>query len=923
MTFLLLLLALETQADPADLIQKLGSPRGEERDEAHRKLKALGKAALPRLREAARSGDSEISTRAKRLIRILEVKDSLPPALLTFSAGIDEKLASDPHEWTTLFLAAAAELQKKEFRTAPCPISVADLESIATEALVRARPEEMSRVSEVVSDLRLRSLIPAVKEMLASPAAELRVTACGLLARFEVFDAAPAMIPLLREARTSQAAGEALVALRNGSTYPSIVGLLSEKDSELRKRVTGVAAALGLRDAVPAIRDMLRDPDATVRHQALDALDTLKDRGALGRILELTQDPDGSVRHTAAFVARHGEEPEVDLAVVEWLRRGDPEVLSQAIPAAAERRVRAAVPLLLKIVRSGDGSIAQQAASALGSIADPDSLPAIKDLVRDKSAEVRAHGLTALSRMRMKEAIPEIELLLADPDARVRSLAVEGLTGVAGKSAAPKIAQKLKDSEEVVRREAITALRKLEAREQGPMILPLLKDPGVAHAALGAIEAFQPEGTLDALLGVLGEDGMWVNHSLLLSLGLKERKSQVRALLKDRRPRARSSAIYLLAELKDTNSIPDFTSMLDQDRDPQVRCAAARALATFKIEAGVAALVKMLDHSETQSNAAWALAGIRGPIAAEALGKGIKDPDTIFRGMLLTRALVECGRDGLPYLLRMLEDPDENVRRDVKQAVLRVDIRGSYPEVIRAMERTGDEGWCWVMVDLAEAGILDPLPLLLRKSTESRSFYRARSLEIAGRSGMRDCIPELRAALKADPPAVLAAAAEALAWMADEESIPAIRKLLDHPDDLARRGAARALCIAGERQGVPLLLGENGFVLNRLRNPDVWKKLGAAPLEGPGNHNPKARLEEFARVAKMAIVFEVDSTDSHDPLQNSSSWRYRRDKRSVLDGLGECESYLEVVLESDRIRILTPAAGRKFWREWWAMETVK
>jgi len=54
------------------LIEKLRSDRVEERDEASRELHAAGEKAVPLLREAARSGDSEVRARARAVLDRLE-----------------------------------------------------------------------------------------------------------------------------------------------------------------------------------------------------------------------------------------------------------------------------------------------------------------------------------------------------------------------------------------------------------------------------------------------------------------------------------------------------------------------------------------------------------------------------------------------------------------------------------------------------------------------------------------------------------------------------------------------------------------------------------------------------------------------------------------------------------------------------------
>src|SRR4051812_16791112 len=100
---LLLALALQDPT-PRALVEKLRSEDPAERDEAARKLKAIGRPAVRDLEEAARDRDVDVSSRAKRIIRVIGVAEKLTPALKTALPGIEERLASDGETWTTEFL---------------------------------------------------------------------------------------------------------------------------------------------------------------------------------------------------------------------------------------------------------------------------------------------------------------------------------------------------------------------------------------------------------------------------------------------------------------------------------------------------------------------------------------------------------------------------------------------------------------------------------------------------------------------------------------------------------------------------------------------------------------------------------------------------------------------------------------------------
>jgi hypothetical protein len=76
-TPLLLTLLLSLQADPADLLKKLGSEKVEEREGAERKLIELGESVRPMLKKAAGSEDDEVARRAVAILALLDRYASL------------------------------------------------------------------------------------------------------------------------------------------------------------------------------------------------------------------------------------------------------------------------------------------------------------------------------------------------------------------------------------------------------------------------------------------------------------------------------------------------------------------------------------------------------------------------------------------------------------------------------------------------------------------------------------------------------------------------------------------------------------------------------------------------------------------------------------------------------------------------------
>src|SRR5881394_1164723 len=103
---LLIGLSLPAQDDPLkrtqSLIEKLQSESAQERDDAVKKLKELGEAAIPELEKASRSSDLEVSSRARYLLIWNEIRKKGAPDLRKIVPDLEDRLAHG--NWTEVFL---------------------------------------------------------------------------------------------------------------------------------------------------------------------------------------------------------------------------------------------------------------------------------------------------------------------------------------------------------------------------------------------------------------------------------------------------------------------------------------------------------------------------------------------------------------------------------------------------------------------------------------------------------------------------------------------------------------------------------------------------------------------------------------------------------------------------------------------------
>ena len=169
------------------------------------------------------------------------------------------------------------------------------------------------------------------------------------------------------------------IAVRYARTLPGLElteGLataLPDLPAATQLLVIPALAVRGDAAAVPALaRLAARGDEAPVRIAALRALGTLEGNAAVARLLlasaqASTGDEQRAARHSLRLLRGEG----VDEVLIDGLRSDDPDHQIECIQQAADRRLVAAVPLLLDATRAGEAAVRIAALTALNSLAGP------------------------------------------------------------------------------------------------------------------------------------------------------------------------------------------------------------------------------------------------------------------------------------------------------------------------------------------------------------------------------------------------------------------------------------------------------------------------------------------------------------------------------------------------------------------------
>ncbi|HEV3026561.1 MAG TPA: HEAT repeat domain-containing protein, partial [Planctomycetota bacterium] len=220
------------------------------------------------------------------------------------------------------------------------------------------------------------------------------------------------------------------------------------------------------------------------------------------------------------------------------------------------------------------------------------------------------------------------------------------------------------------------------------------------------------------------------------------------------------------------------------------------------------------------------------------------------------------------------------------------------------------------MVELAPASI----PGITAQLGDPHSAARgraARALRMIGPVA-RSSAGALVDVLKDPDPAVRAEAALALGEIQRDKAVEDLKPLLKE-DPVVARAAAEALCALGWKDGLPLL-SEGSNALNALRTPALWDHLSRTLLD---RDVEGTATEIVMDLGERAVLCPEVSPECGDlpSLQSFRRLFATARHRSVLEALTSLDT--SFVLDSDRLRILTPEQARAFWMEWLASSQRK
>ena len=507
---------------------------------------------------------------------------------------------------------------------------------------------------------------------------------------------------------------------------------------------------------------------------------------------------------------------------------------------------------------------------------------------------IRAHAEQQIAAIG-QPAIPKmIELLSvvgnedgANDDRRSAARVLVLLGDLAVDDAAKLLTEQNRD----IRRDAARVLQRIGDRG-ADVLLEAAKgaDADIRRTALGALESSKDPRRRDAFLQALTADDPGLRREALSGLfrvGDKESREAIARCIGDPDPEVRRSALSWIGELHATEFAAQVIAAA-QDPDAEVREAAVRTVGSFGVPEGATVVIAATSDPKrnVRRTASWSLFSQREMQGVGEQNMGlivplIYDVEHDVRSPA-THGLVRLKTElAVDYLLRALEDPDQDIRLDASKGLTELGYRTQsrpnppQPEGIRPRVRYGgpDTDLLYTLEPNDVPPLPDGLAGLIEALAAKDYFTRRAACEALAARG-EEAIPALTKALgdprrlsqwwaiktlgQIDRPAARAAlipllssddrlmaiaSLDALSGSPDEALLPTWAKLLASDDFYTRMRAAEALGRIGSKECVPALLKQLDDPRSEVRQKAIWA-LGV--LRDPATLEPL--FQRFANV---------------------------------------------------------------------------
>jgi sugar phosphate isomerase/epimerase/HEAT repeat protein len=240
--------------------------------------------------------------------------------------------------------------------------------------------------------------------------------------------------------------------------------------------------ALGTRGDATAVRALIKAAKAGEKAIRLAALREMATKPAFVPVLaETAADPDADLAKAAQDSLASLAGDDADAAILAMLQQTEFGKQMIAVQMASHRRLRAAVPLLLRAAGSSDSALRVAALDAVGQLASETAVPPLLALLASGSPPVELTAIErALAAVARRAEHPDacagrvVERLAGAPPA-VQCVLLRVLGGAGGATAFKAVHHALEDTDNEVKRAAIRVLAQWRNADAAKDLLALAK----------------------------------------------------------------------------------------------------------------------------------------------------------------------------------------------------------------------------------------------------------------------------------------------------------------------------------------------------------------------------------------------------------------------------------------------------------------
>ncbi len=296
-------------------------------------------------------------------------------------------------------------------------------------------------------------------------------------------------LPLLKEYLASkqyplfQAAVHTTIEMSGAEVTAALAEAATQASADGQVLITLAMGKRGDPAALPALFAMVKAPSKEVQAAALRAVAEIGGSPAIAGLVQLMASPDAQVASlaTQAFASIPGRQ--ADDIVASMLASADNAKRIGGIELAARRRMKSAMPALLKAAADSDANVRSAAMRRLGELADSSDLPTLLDLLlKAKADEVgaaeQAVGAVCVRAEKPEASVQRLVAALPQAGAAQQSAIIRVLGAVGGAEALKAVrgAAVGADTDRQVRITAIRALSTWKTTDAAPDLLFLARN---------------------------------------------------------------------------------------------------------------------------------------------------------------------------------------------------------------------------------------------------------------------------------------------------------------------------------------------------------------------------------------------------------------------------------------------------------------